>query len=172
MPSLRPASSAESGDDRRSVAARGDGARAPLGLPRSRDSYRRPPTSSGAAHGRSLSGAVGRFGRRQDCVAALSEAADSRRVRGGVRYLGEGAGTIHYGQLVLACGTNAHLNLVQGMANYALPLKTLGDGLFLRHRTELQPDVIHRRWLTTFIIVGGGFSGVETAGELTDFLYA
>ena len=30
----------------------------------------------------------------------------------------------------------------------------------------------HRRWLTTFVIVGGGFSGVETAGELVDFLHA
>src|SRR5262249_40721593 len=37
---------------------------------------------------------------------------------------------------------------------------------------ELQPNAMHRRWLTTFMIVGGGFSGVETAGELSDFLYA
>jgi NADH dehydrogenase len=62
------------------------------------------------------------------------------------------------------------------MASYALPLKTLGDALFLRNRVisrleqaELQPDVEHRRWLTTFLVVGGGFSGVETAGELADF---
>jgi NADH:ubiquinone reductase (H+-translocating) len=36
----------------------------------------------------------------------------------------------------------------------------------------LQPDPEHRRWLTSFVVVGGGFSGVETAGELVDFLYA
>jgi NADH dehydrogenase len=96
-----------------------------------------------------------------------------------VHYLGEGAGTMRYDQLVLACGTNANLDIVKGMANYALPLKTLGDALFLRNRiisrleqAELQPDVLHRRWLTTFVVVGGGFSGVETAGELADFLYA
>jgi NADH dehydrogenase len=96
-----------------------------------------------------------------------------------VHYLGEGAGTIRYDQLVLACGANANLDIVKGMAGYALPLKTLGDALCLRNRiisrleqAELQPDVQHRRWLMTFIVVGGGFSGVETAGELTDFLYA
>src|SRR5262249_28740557 len=67
----------------------------------------------------------------------------------------------------------------KGMASYALPLKTLGDALFLRNRiiarleqAELQPERSHRRWLTTFVVVGGGFSGVETAGELADFLYA
>jgi NADH:ubiquinone reductase (H+-translocating) len=60
-----------------------------------------------------------------------------------------------------------------------LPLKTLGDSLFLRNRAivrleqaELQQDAELRRWLTTFVVVGGGFSGVEVAGELADFLRA
>lgn len=96
-----------------------------------------------------------------------------------IHYLGEGSGVLRYDQLVLACGVNANLDLVRGMASYALPLKTLGDALFLRNRiiarleqAELQPDPRLRRWLTTFVIVGGGFSGVETAGELVDFLHA
>jgi NADH:quinone reductase (non-electrogenic) len=110
------------------------------------------------------------------CMARVTEIDTVNRV---VHYLGEGAGTIHYDQLVLSCGTNADLDMVKGMADHALPLKTLGDALFLRNRiisrleqSELQPDAQHRRWLMTFIVVGGGFSGVETAGELTDFLYA
>jgi NADH dehydrogenase len=96
-----------------------------------------------------------------------------------IEYIGEGPGRMKYDQLVLACGTNANLDLVRGMGQYALPLKTLGDALFLRNRVisrleqaELQPVREHRRWLTTFVIVGGGFSGVETAGELVDFLHA
>jgi NADH dehydrogenase len=94
-------------------------------------------------------------------------------------YLGEGPGTMSYDQLVLACGQNANLAIVRGMATYALPLKTLGDALFLRNRVisrlehaELNPDPQARRWLTTFIVVGGGFSGVEVAGELVDFLHS
>jgi NADH dehydrogenase len=96
-----------------------------------------------------------------------------------VHYRGEGTGQVPFDQLVLACGANANLDIVKGMAQYALPLKTLGDALFLRNRivsrleqAELQPMRESRRWLTTFIIVGGGFSGVETAGELVDFVRA
>lgn len=95
-----------------------------------------------------------------------------------VHYLGEGPGTFRYDQLVLTCGSQASLEVVKGMPSFGLPLKTLGDALFLRNQliarleqAELQPDREQRRWLTSFVIVGGGFSGVETAGELVDFLY-
>jgi NADH:ubiquinone reductase (H+-translocating) len=109
----------------------------------------------------------------------MAQVTDIDTVRREIRYLGEGPGVMSYDQLVLACGTNANLDIIKGMSSYALPLKTLGDALFLRNRiisrleqAELQPDREHRRWLLTFIVVGGGFSGVETAGELVDFLYA
>jgi NADH dehydrogenase len=110
------------------------------------------------------------------CMAQVTEIETESRT---VHYLGEGTGTMHYDQLILTCGSNANLDIIKGMGQYALPLKTLGDALFLRNRViarleqaELQPDKMHRRWLLTFVIVGGGFSGVETAGELVDFLYA
>lgn len=96
-----------------------------------------------------------------------------------ISYLGEGSGTVDYDHLVLACGQNANLAIIKGMARYALPLKTVGDALFLRNRAilrleqaELQPDAELRRWLTSFVVIGGGFSGVEVAGELADFLRA
>ena len=94
-----------------------------------------------------------------------------------LHYLGEGSGEIAYDQLVLAFGTDAKLDLVPGMARYGLPLKTLGDALFLRNRVmsrleqaDLVDDPEQRRWLLQFVIVGGGFSGVEVAGEIADFL--
>ncbi|MBT8079128.1 MAG: NAD(P)/FAD-dependent oxidoreductase [Gammaproteobacteria bacterium] len=96
-----------------------------------------------------------------------------------LHYLGEGPGTIDYNHLVLACGVNANLQLVPGMARYALPMKTLGDALFIRNRillrleqASLQTNPRLRRWLTTFVVLGGGFSGVEVAGEIADFLRA
>lgn len=96
---------------------------------------------------------------------------------GELHYLGEGTGIIPFDDLVLACGVNANLKLVPGMARYALPMKTLGDALFIRNRilsrleqASLQPNPRLRRWLTTFIVLGGGFSGVEVAGEIADFL--
>jgi NADH:ubiquinone reductase (H+-translocating) len=96
-----------------------------------------------------------------------------------VSYLGEGPGVLDYDELVLACGQGADLSLVKGMARYALPLKTLGDALFMRNRAivrleqaELQPNPELRRWLASFVVIGGGFSGVEVAGGLMDFLRA
>ena len=110
------------------------------------------------------------------CMAQVTEIDYAART---VHYLGEGSGVLPYDQLVLACGVNANLELVKGMAQHALPLKTLGDALFLRNRivarleqADLQADAEARRWLTSFVVIGGGFSGVETAGVLMDFLHA
>ena len=114
--------------------------------------------------------------RSEVCMATVSGIDLRERI---VHYLGEGSGELPYDQLVIACGMNANLSLVKGMAEYALPLKTLGDALFLRNRivsrleaAELQNDPDARRWLTTFVVIGGGFSGVEVAGELEDFAHA
>lgn len=100
-------------------------------------------------------------------------------VRRRIHCEGEGAAVIAYDQLVMACGARASLEAIEGMAEYGMPLKTLGDALHLRNHlirrlegAELQPDAASRRWLLTFVVVGGGFSGVEIAGELVDFLHA
>lgn len=84
---------------------------------------------------------------------------------------------IDYEHLVFAFGTRANLDLVPGMAQHALPLKLVGDAMFIRNRVlqrvaqmELEHDASVRRRLGHFIVIGGGFSGVEVAGELADFL--
>lgn len=84
---------------------------------------------------------------------------------------------IGYEHLVFAFGTRANLGLVPGLAEHALPLKLVGDALFIRNRVlqrvariELESDPAVRRQLGHFIVIGGGFSGVEVAGELADFL--
>jgi NADH dehydrogenase len=82
-----------------------------------------------------------------------------------------------YDHLVLALGSRARLDLVPGMAEHALPLKTVGDALHIRNtvlrraaRIELESDAQLRRSLGRFVVIGGGFSGVEVAGQLADCL--
>lgn len=85
--------------------------------------------------------------------------------------------TLDYDELVLAFGNRARLDLIPGMAEHAFPLKTVGDALEIRNfvlrriaRIELEDDPALRRALGHFVVIGGGFSGVEVAGELIDCL--
>lgn len=85
---------------------------------------------------------------------------------------------IPYEHLVLAFGTRANLKLVPGLAEHALPIKLVGDALHARNRVlqrlarmELENDPAARRALGHIVVIGGGFSGVEVAGALADFLH-
>ena len=84
---------------------------------------------------------------------------------------------MHYDQLVVACGTIANLNAVPGMADHGFPLKTVGDVAVLRahileqlERAEVCDDPLRRMWYLSFVVVGGGYSGVEVAGEINDLV--
>src|SRR5262245_59086152 len=88
-----------------------------------------------------------------------------------------GAREIRYDELVLAFGNRSRLDLIPGMALHALPLKTVGDAMHIRNAVlrrlaciELQSDTELRREIGHFVVIGGGFSGVEVAGELVDCL--
>jgi NADH:ubiquinone reductase (H+-translocating) len=84
---------------------------------------------------------------------------------------------LHYDHIVVACGSISNLNVVPGMADHAYPLKTVGDAAVLRthileqmEKAEVCDDAERRRWYLSFIVVGGGYSGVETAGEINDLV--
>ncbi len=88
-----------------------------------------------------------------------------------------GDGPIEFDQLVLAPGRAANVDLLPGMAEHALPLKTPGDALHVRNRlignlerAEFEDDADRCHRLTTFAVIGGGASGVEVAGAIHDFL--
>jgi NADH dehydrogenase len=94
-----------------------------------------------------------------------------------IRYRDRGTHALSYDHLVLACGKVADIGVAEGMREQALPLKTLGDALHIRNRiivrleqAELEDDPQVRRALTTFIVIGGGASGVEVAGAIADFI--
>jgi NADH dehydrogenase len=86
---------------------------------------------------------------------------------------------IAFEHLILAFGMRANLDLVPGMKEHALPLKMIGDAMFIRNQVlrrlaciELESDPVIRQRLGHFVVVGGGFSGVEVAGELADYLHS
>jgi len=82
-----------------------------------------------------------------------------------------------YDHLVVACGSVVNLNLLPGMASHALPLKTIGDAIAMRahvmqmlEKADVAETAEDRRRYLGFVVVGGGFSGVEVAGELHDLI--
>ena len=84
---------------------------------------------------------------------------------------------ITYDHLVIALGTRLDPGKIPGMQEHASPFKYLGDALYLRNKlvqaleeAEAEGDPELRRSLLTFVVAGGGFSGVECIAEMNDFL--
>ena len=80
-----------------------------------------------------------------------------------------------FDHLVIALGSVTSTFNIPGVAEYTLPLKTLEDAETLRNSViatlelaDVTRDPVERKRLLTYVIVGGGFTGVETAGELID----
>ena len=101
--------------------------------------------------------------------------------RSEVEYHGEDnqPARMHYDHLVIACGNVTNLNVVPGMADHAFPLKTVADAAKLRshlmeqmEKAEISTDEGRKRWHLSVLVVGGGYSGVEAAGEINDLVRA
>ncbi len=80
-----------------------------------------------------------------------------------------------YDQLVIALGSSTSTFGLPGIAENTWPLKTLEDADALRNHLvwllELADTIgseARRHRLLTLVVVGGGFTGVETAGEIVD----
>jgi NADH dehydrogenase len=85
--------------------------------------------------------------------------------------------TLPYDHLVLALGSVVSYHNVPGAEQYSFPFKELGDASTIRDRiidcfeqAAIDHDPVRRRELLTFVVSGGGFSGVELAASLADFL--
>jgi NADH dehydrogenase len=81
--------------------------------------------------------------------------------------------TLAYDQLVLALGSTTSTFGLPGVAENVWALKTLDDADALRNHlvwllelADTIADDDRRRTLLTIAVVGGGFTGVETAGEI------
>jgi NADH dehydrogenase len=84
---------------------------------------------------------------------------------------------IRYDHLVLAMGNVTDFKGMTGLTQHALPFKNLGDALYLRNHlihaleeASIESNDALRQALLTFVVAGGGFSGVEVVAELNDFV--
>lgn len=94
------------------------------------------------------------------------------------RELSLASGPLRYDCLVIAPGSRSDFFGIPGAAEHAAELKSLEDGVVLRERildlcehADHTLDPAERKRLMTFVIVGGGYTGVELMGELEDFLF-
>ncbi len=85
--------------------------------------------------------------------------------------------SIDYDELIIACGQTNNLNLT-GFAEHTFTMKTLNDAFLLRNHilqclelADVTLDEAVKKSALTFVVVGAGFSGVETIGELQDMVH-
>lgn len=91
--------------------------------------------------------------------------------------LGHTTTRIAYDHVVLATGSVTATFGIPGVAEHSIPFKRLEDAETLRNRVvealevaDVETDPRKRASLLTCAIVGGGYTGVEIAGQLVEFL--
>ena len=90
---------------------------------------------------------------------------------------GRRAADIEYDYLVLAAGSVTNYWGVEGAAEHTMPFRTIADADALRQRMigaldHIPPDAAPQdaQRAATFVVVGGGASGVELATKMSDLL--
>jgi len=88
-------------------------------------------------------------------------------------------GEVAYDYLVLAAGATTNYFGMESVEKYSYAMKTLSEALHIRNhvlhmfeRAMKEPDEAKRRQMLTFICVGGGPTGVEEAGSLSELVYS
>lgn len=84
---------------------------------------------------------------------------------------------VPYDYLVLAPGLGIDLSAFPGLAEHAFPFKSALDAHALRNhviscleQASMTTDASERARLLTFVVAGGGLSGVEVMGEIHDLV--
>lgn len=109
----------------------------------------------------------------QGTVVSINSSSQNVLVRG----CGGAEVTLRYDYLLVATGAETNYYGIPGAEEHTLPLKTLSNASDIRHRiidafeqAVITSDSAARRALLSFVVVGGGATGVEVAAELSDFI--
>jgi len=102
---------------------------------------------------------------------------DVTRVDFAAKRVDTSAGPISYDFLVLAPGGETNFFGLESMQRHGLGLKDIPDAIEIRNhvltcfeQAMLEPEAEKRHALLTFIVVGGGPTGVEMAGALSELI--
>jgi NADH:ubiquinone reductase (H+-translocating) len=139
-----------------------------------------PEVAGGSIAPRHLTVSLRRVLDRCDVVTGSVVAVDDARRRAVVSLPDGTSREVTYDVLVIAPGAIARELPVPGLGGCGLTFRTVGDAAALRDHVlsrldaaaSVEPmtaaDVARRERLLTFVVVGGGFAGVEALGELED----
>src|SRR6059036_2477008 len=93
------------------------------------------------------------------------------------RRLATADGPVAYDHLILAVGGETNYFGLQNVPRHGFGLKDVPDAIRIRNHVlrqfegaMLEPDAERRRALLTFVVVGGGPTGVEMAGALSELI--
>ena len=80
-----------------------------------------------------------------------------------------------YDVLVMAPGSIARTLPIPGLAEHGIAFKTIGEAIYLRNHVlsrleaaDASIDPQLRRRLLSFVVIGGGYAGIEVLAELQD----
>ncbi|WHT18722.1 NAD(P)/FAD-dependent oxidoreductase [Crossiella sp. CA-258035] len=83
--------------------------------------------------------------------------------------------SVDYDVLVVALGSVARTLPIPGLAERGIAFKTVGEAIYLRNHVLSRMDLAStsddpelRRKLLTFVVIGGGYAGIEALAELED----
>ncbi len=89
---------------------------------------------------------------------------------------GEKETKLEYDYLLIAAGTKTGFFGNENLKKYSVTIKSLQDANIIRNQIIAQLEIADQQEISkqskflSFIVVGGGFSGVETAGEINEFI--
>lgn len=137
-----------------------------------------PEMATGSIEPRHIATPIRKFCHRARFYQARVTAIDLKERQVTIRRTeSESTSVLPYDYLVIASGMKANFFGNESVKRNALKIRKLEDAIKIRNHAigalegaDLEQDPAAKASLMTFVVVGGGFSGVETVGELNSFV--